>query len=163
MIGGAWVAVAYLTEQIAAGRVKVLDFPPGEAPVCPASAYLAAGLFCGSSLTPRQMRPVFSAAMRVEPEPRNGLSTKSPRLVRSRSASSSIAVGLTVGWSWSPRRASEPSDEAPGQVHTFERQRPLLPSSTLLTCEAEPFLNNGRSRAASGRGSPCRRWSSPKR
>jgi hypothetical protein len=25
-----------------------------------------------------------------------------------------IAVGLTVGWSVSPRRASEPRDEAPG-------------------------------------------------
>src|ERR1700729_2636517 len=42
--------------------------------------------------------------MRVEPEPRNWSMTISPRLVRSRSASSSIAVGLTVGWSLSPRR-----------------------------------------------------------
>ena len=40
--------------------------------------------------------------------------TMSPRLVRSRRASSSIAVGLTVGWSLRPQRASEPSDEAPG-------------------------------------------------
>jgi hypothetical protein len=31
-----------------------------------------------------------------------------------RRASSSMAVGLTVGWSLRPRRASEPSDEAPG-------------------------------------------------
>ena len=54
------------------------------------------------------------AAIRVEPEPRNGSRTMSPRLVRSRSASSSMAVGLTVGWSCKPRRASEPSDEAPG-------------------------------------------------
>ena len=47
-------------------------------------------------------------------EPRNGSITISPRLVRSRSASSIITVGLTVGWSWRPRRASEPSEEAPG-------------------------------------------------
>jgi len=50
----------------------------------------------------------------VEPEPRKGSSTISPRLVRSSRASSSIAAGLTVGWSCKPRRASEPSDEAPG-------------------------------------------------
>ena len=42
-------------------------------------------------------RPVLSAAMRVEPEPRNGSITMSPRLLRSRSASSSMAIGLTVG------------------------------------------------------------------
>ena len=42
------------------------------------------------------------------------------------------------------RRASEPSDEAPGYVQTFERQRPRLPSSTLLTWGADPFLNSGR-------------------
>ena len=35
------------------------------------------------------------------------------------------------------------SDEAPGYVQTFERQRPRLPSSILLTCEAEPFRNRG--------------------
>ena len=33
----------------------------------------------------------------VEPEPRNGSITMSPRLLRSRSASSSMAIGLTVG------------------------------------------------------------------
>ena len=35
--------------------------------------------------------PVRSAAMSVDPEPRNGSSTMSPRLVTSRSASASIA------------------------------------------------------------------------
>src|ERR1700741_1268303 len=40
--------------------------------------------------------------------------TISRRLVRSRRASSSMAVGLTVGWSLRPPRASEPSEEAPG-------------------------------------------------
>ena len=35
--------------------------------------------------------------------------TMSPRSVRSSSASSTIAVGLTVGWSSRPRRASEPA------------------------------------------------------
>lgn len=42
----------------------------------------------GSTSTPRQTRSVFSAARRVEPEPRNGSTTVSPQLVRSRSASS---------------------------------------------------------------------------
>jgi hypothetical protein len=30
-----------------------------------------------------------------------------------------------------PSRASEPTDEAPGQRHTLERHRPKRPSSTL--------------------------------
>jgi hypothetical protein len=54
----------------------------------------------------------LSAAIRVEPEPRNGSTTMSPRLVRPMRASSRMAVGLTVGWSLRPRRASDPSDDA---------------------------------------------------
>jgi hypothetical protein len=42
------------------------------------------------------------------------LGLKPLRLLRSRRVSSSIAVGLTVGWSLRPRRSSESSDEAPG-------------------------------------------------
>jgi hypothetical protein len=45
--------------------------------------------------------------MSVEPLPSNGSITISPRVVRSRRASTSIADGLTVGWSLRPRRASE--------------------------------------------------------
>jgi hypothetical protein len=39
----------------------------------------------------------FRSAMRVDPEPRKGSRTISPRFVRSISASCSIAVGFTVG------------------------------------------------------------------
>ena len=59
----------------------------------------SSGLICGNQ---------------VEPERTNGSMMMSPRLVRSSIASSSMAVGLTVGWSSRPRRASEPSEEAPG-------------------------------------------------
>ena len=46
---------------------------------------------------------------------------------------------------------------APGEAYQFER--PRLPSSTLLTCGAEPFLNSVGVHAGSGTGSECRRWS----
>jgi hypothetical protein len=45
-------------------------------------------------IEPRQTRLVDSAAMRVDPEPRKGSSTMSPRLERSRSASFNMQ-GLT--------------------------------------------------------------------
>jgi len=50
-----------------------------------------------------QMRLVLPAAMSVEPEPRNRSRTISSRLVTSRMASSSMAIGLTVGWSVRPQ------------------------------------------------------------
>ncbi len=51
----------------------------------------------GGRPMPQHTRPVFSAAIRVDPEPRKGSRTISPRFVRSISASCSIAVGFTVG------------------------------------------------------------------
>ena len=54
-----------------------------------------------------QMRLVLSATMSVAPEPRNGSRTISSRLVTSRMASSSMAIGLTVGWSVKPQGKSD--------------------------------------------------------
>src|ERR1700691_574932 len=76
--------------------------------------------------------------MSAEPEPRNGSRTMSPRWLRARSASSSMATGLTVGCSRSPRRASEPSDEAPGFASPHDRTRELgLLSAAHI--DGEPF------------------------
>ena len=49
--------------------------------------------------TPRNLRPVRSAAINVVPEPRKMSSTSSPRRVTSWMASATSAVGLTVGCS----------------------------------------------------------------
>jgi hypothetical protein len=117
---------------------------PGPRPVLsPLRIGKMTSMYSGSSSTPRQRRPIFSQAINVDPEPRNGPMTMSPRSVISRSASSNIATGLTVGWCCSPSPASEA--RAPDKVQTFDLPRRLLPRLTLSMWVALPFLNNGRS------------------
>jgi hypothetical protein len=63
----------------------------------------------------------FLAGDQRRPGPPNGSRMMSSRCERSTNASCNIAVGFTVGCSCRPWRASDPSDDAPGYVHTFER------------------------------------------
>src|SRR6476620_4253701 len=74
------------------------------------------------------MRPVFSAASRIVPEPANWSSTRSPRAVQSRIASATRAIGLTVGWADSASIRPGAKVFAPAYDQRFERLRPKRPS-----------------------------------
>src|SRR3984893_1492457 len=91
---------------------------------------VAVSTYNGSSSMPQQVRPVRSAAIKVDPEPRNASSTRSPRAEQASNASATNATGFRVGWG-NGKFPSSPLLEAlliDGYSQTFVRLRPYRPS-----------------------------------
>ena len=109
---------------------------------------------CGSSSTPQQTRPHFSAAISVDPEPRKG------RAPRHHGPSDRSAHPVT--WQsalWSDDLAdffarSTPMRRRRDRTTRSPRRRHRLPCGTLSTWGAVPFLKSGNSSCCDAYGMP---------
>src|SRR5277367_272727 len=90
----------------------------------------------------RADRPVFSAAIRVVPDPPKGSSTRSPRREQSLIASATSLVGLTVGCIASSSVRLGPMLLMPGVIPDVASRTPRLPQSERIHVRPGPFLEN---------------------